>query len=79
MIIIGTALEAQPHCNVSLGFEEKVPVWLAENNVPAVGIGIIEDGEIVYTGMFGELQNGVPAPTMELCTSLCRVGVNCQE
>ena len=39
-----------------------MPVWLAENNIPAVGTGIIEDGEIVYARVFGELQKGVPAP-----------------
>lgn len=62
IVIIGISLHAQSNTNVSLGFEDKVNNWLAENNVPAVGIGIIEDGEIQYLKVFGELQKGIPAP-----------------
>jgi len=62
IILIGTSLLAQTNTEINPGFEDKVPVWLAENNIPAVGTGIIEDGEIVYARVFGELQKGVPAP-----------------
>jgi CubicO group peptidase (beta-lactamase class C family) len=48
--------------DVNIGFQEKIPVWLAENNVPAVGIGLIENGKIKYVKVFGELKKGVPAP-----------------
>ena len=46
----------------NFNFEEKVTVWMAENHVPAVGVGIIEDGKIKYIEVFGELKEGVPAP-----------------
>ena len=50
---------------VPLTFEKKIPDWLKETNVPAVGIGIIENGRLKYTKVFGELKKGgttVPAP-----------------
>ena len=62
LIVIGISVHAQKSTNVSLSFEDKVNNWLAENNVPAVGIGIIEDGKIKYLKVFGELQKGNPAP-----------------
>lgn len=62
IIFIGTSLQAQINTDVNMSFQEKVPVWLAENNVPAAGIGIIEDGKIKYIKVFGELKKGVPAP-----------------
>ncbi len=43
-------------------YQDKIPGWLAENHVPAVGIGIIEDGRIKYLRVFGELRENVPAP-----------------
>jgi CubicO group peptidase (beta-lactamase class C family) len=60
--IIGTSLQAQINTKVNLSFESKVQSWLTENNVPAVGIGLIENGKIKYVKVFGELQKGVPAP-----------------
>ena len=45
---------------VSLGFEKKLPDWLKETNVPAIGIGIIENGKLKYTKVFGELRKGGP-------------------
>lgn len=62
IILIGTSVQAQVNTGISPDFEEKVPAWLAEYHVPAVGIGIVEDGEIRYSRVFGELQKGVPAP-----------------
>lgn len=41
---------------------EQVPSLLKEYNVPCVGIGIIEDGEIKYTKVFGEHQLEKKAP-----------------
>jgi len=38
--------------------EDKVQSWLTKNNVPAVGIGIIEDGKIKYEKVIGELKKG---------------------
>jgi CubicO group peptidase (beta-lactamase class C family) len=42
--------------------EEKVAGWMGEYNVPAVGIGIIEDGELKYARVLGEREKGFPAP-----------------
>jgi len=60
--LIGSSLQAQINTKVNLSFVEKVPAWMVENNVPAVGIGIIEDGKIKYIKVFGELKKCVPAP-----------------
>ena len=35
---------------------------MSEYDVPAVGIGIIENGEIRYLKVLGEHQKGFPAP-----------------
>jgi len=61
-IFFGTTLQAQINSKVNLGFEDKVQGWLTENKVPAVGIGLVEDGKIKYVKVFGELRKGVPAP-----------------
>lgn len=61
ILFIGLTLQAQGNTKANLGFEDKVQSWLTENNVPAVGIGIIEDGEIKYVKVIGELKKGVPA------------------
>lgn len=62
IIFIGMSLQAQTNSKVNLSFEDKVQSWLTENNVPAVGIGIIENGEIKYAKVFGELEKGISAP-----------------
>lgn len=41
--------------------ERTIPKWLKEHKVPAVAIGVIEDGQVAYTKVFGEQRNGVPA------------------
>ncbi len=61
-ICSGSQVNSQISKDVKRKLEEKVPIWLSENNVPAVGIGIIENGKIEYAKVFGELQKGVPAP-----------------
>jgi CubicO group peptidase (beta-lactamase class C family) len=52
---------------VNLTFEKKIPQWLKETNVPAVGVGVIENGKLRYAKIFGELKRGGPvtqtAPT----------------
>lgn len=49
---------------VDFAFQQKIPEWMKEANVPAVGIGIITDGRLGYVRVFGELNKGrgVPAP-----------------
>lgn len=39
VIFIGIPLYAQTGSKVDLGFVEKIPAWMAENDVPAVGTG----------------------------------------
>jgi CubicO group peptidase (beta-lactamase class C family) len=55
---------AQPakQAAIDMSFEHKVPGWMKETNVPAVGIGIIENGKLKYVKVFGELKKGTPAP-----------------
>lgn len=36
--------------------------WLAQKNVPSVAIGYIEDGQVIQTSVFGELEEGKAAP-----------------
>lgn len=62
LIFIGNSLQAQNNSIANLKFENKINNWLTGNNVPAVGIGIIENGKIKYAKVFGELEKGVPAP-----------------
>ena len=31
---------------INFDFENKIPEWLKETNVPAVGIGVIENGKL---------------------------------
>jgi CubicO group peptidase (beta-lactamase class C family) len=57
-----STVKAQITKDVIKKLETKIPVWLFENDVPAAGIGIIENGEIKYAKVFGELKKGVPAP-----------------
>ncbi|MBL7816960.1 MAG: beta-lactamase family protein [Saprospiraceae bacterium] len=37
--------------------------WLAEKNIPALGIGYIKNGKIEQISVFGNLEKGIPAPT----------------
>lgn len=54
-------LTAQVNTKVNLDFTSKIPQWLAQNKIPCIGIGIIENGQLKYAKVFGELQEGVPA------------------
>ena len=62
IVIISSCNTAQIDTREDLNFENNVQNWLAEYNVPAVGIGIIEDGKIKYAKVLGELKKGIPAP-----------------
>ena len=46
---------------INYAFEKQIPEWLKENNVPAAGVGIIEDGKLKYARVFGELKKGATA------------------
>ena len=62
VLLIEISLQAQNNTKVNLSFENKVQSWLTENNVSAVGVGLIENGQIKYVKVFGDLKKGVPAP-----------------
>ena len=66
IIFIGISLQAQTNSEVNLSFEDKVESWMTEENIPAFGIGIIEDGDIKYVKVFGEHQKGVPECLLRL-------------
>ena len=56
----GTYAQTIKPAPVNLAFEKLLPGWLKETNVPAVAIGIIEDGKLKYTKVFGELRKDGP-------------------
>lgn len=41
---------------------DAIKLWLAYNNVPAVGIGFIEDGKVKEVKVFGDIKKGESAP-----------------
>ncbi|MBB4806708.1 CubicO group peptidase (beta-lactamase class C family) [Chryseobacterium defluvii] len=45
-------------------FENDIAIenWLRENNVPVLGIGIIEQGKLKQIKIFGEIKKGITAP-----------------
>jgi len=59
---IACTIQAQTDAMITPDFEEKILGWITENNVPAAGIGCIENGKIKYAKVFGELKKGFPAP-----------------
>ena len=61
-VIITSCDTAQIDTKSDLNFNNKVQNWLSENNVPAAGIGIIEDGKVKYANVIGELKKDIPAP-----------------
>ena len=56
----GTYAQTIKPAQVNLAFEKKLPEWSRETNVPAIGIGIIENGKLKYIKVFGELRKGDP-------------------
>lgn len=57
-----SSIKGQINTKTNISFEKKIPVWIAENKVPCIGVGIIEDGVLKYVKVFGELKKDVPAP-----------------
>jgi CubicO group peptidase (beta-lactamase class C family) len=55
-------VQEQTDGKVSLDFEKNVNGRLPENDVPAAGIGLIENGEIKFVKVFGDLGKGTPGP-----------------
>ena len=61
-ILYACTVQAQTENTVHTDFEKYVPQLMAEYNVPALGIGVIEKGKVKYINVFGELKKGTPAP-----------------
>lgn len=62
VICITVSLQAQINYKHDSIFTMNITERMAEYDVPALGIGIIENGEISYLNVFGDLQKGIPAP-----------------
>jgi CubicO group peptidase (beta-lactamase class C family) len=59
VLLIAASLQAQQRL-----FDDprRIEAWLQENHVPAVGIGVIRDGQVRDVEVYGELKKGTPAP-----------------
>ncbi|OXB03935.1 serine hydrolase [Flavobacterium pectinovorum] len=42
--------------------DEEIEKWLSQNNVPTLGIGVINNGKLQQVKVFGELKKGISAP-----------------
>ncbi|MDQ1854925.1 serine hydrolase [Chryseobacterium sp. WLY505] len=42
--------------------DQSMQSWLKENNIPTLGLGIIEHGKLQQVKVFGEIRKGIPAP-----------------
>jgi CubicO group peptidase (beta-lactamase class C family) len=42
--------------------DQEIEKWLKQNNVPTLGIGVINSGKLQQIKIFGELKKGAPAP-----------------
>ena len=62
MIPFGCQITAQEMSTIELSYDENINLWLKENNVPAVGVGTIENCKIKEIKVFGELEKDLPAP-----------------
>ncbi len=60
VIILTFNIKAQQNNTNLLDHQTEILNWLDEYNVPAVGIGIIKDGEITDCKVFGELRKDIP-------------------
>ena len=55
-------IQAQQNEKAIIDYQTKVKSWLTEYKVPAVGIGIIDDGVTRQIMVFGDLKKNDPAP-----------------
>jgi CubicO group peptidase (beta-lactamase class C family) len=46
----------------SFGTDADIEKWMAESNIPALGLGIIEGGRLKQVKVFGEIKKGTSAP-----------------
>lgn len=61
-LIISFAIRAQSTELIQMPKEDSLKIWMQQLNVPAVAIGIIQDGKISQTAIHGELTKGQNAP-----------------
>ncbi|MNU74238.1 D-alanyl-D-alanine carboxypeptidase precursor [compost metagenome] len=54
--------QMQPASNQLFGNDLEIEKWLKENNVPTLGLGIIENGKLQQINVFGEITKGNAAP-----------------
>jgi CubicO group peptidase (beta-lactamase class C family) len=59
---IASAVAPAEKGNTALPDARMIHIWLRDNNVPDVGIGLIQDGRVKAAKVFGQLREGVPAP-----------------
>ena len=62
LITSNSGLFAQQEDSTSTSFDEVLEILMFEKNVPALGIGIIEDGVLRQVKVYGELERNAPAP-----------------
>ena len=62
LTIAENGLFAQKKELTSTSFQEDLEKLMLEKNVPAIGIGIIEDGVLRQIKVYGELKENTPAP-----------------
>ena len=67
VIIINIISLAQSQNNLAMNYE-KIQGWLSESNVPAVGIGIINNGKLTDSMVLGELRKGKLAENNSIFT-----------
>ena len=60
-LAVASTLSAQQK-HVPLPAKAEIVEWLHASKVPAVGIGLIQDGRVTEAKAFGEIREGVPAP-----------------
>ncbi len=48
--------------NPAQSFEQEIETLLKQEKVPALGLGIIQNGKLTQVKVFGELKTGTPAP-----------------
>ena len=61
-IIITNHLDAQQIEHNGINCQKEIQSWLSNYNVPAVGIGIIDQGKLKQVMVVGDLKNHEPAP-----------------
>ncbi|HWK04969.1 MAG TPA: serine hydrolase domain-containing protein [Puia sp.] len=60
------SLQAQTYTPVPFDCRDSIPVWMAARKVPAVGVGIIENGRVKEVTVFGTLPDKAPYPVNTL-------------